>query len=301
MNARMRHVLTLAGDPATRLLDATVLEAAREALSEVGAEVGALDWLAPGLAVDILFDGVRPKAAQAAVAKALAERPFDLVAQEREERRKRLFVADMDSTIVQSETLDELAAKAGLGEQISAITLRSMRGEVPFEESLRQRVAMLAGLSVELMGDVVRELHLMPGARSLVRTLRANGCYTALVSGGFTFATEPVAELCGFHEQRANLLLHTDGQLTGHVQEPILGRHGKLEALRELARTLELTLEQTCAIGDGANDLAMIKEAGLGVAFRGKPLVRAEAPYAIDHGDLTTLLYFQGYREMEFI
>jgi phosphoserine phosphatase len=301
MNARMRHVLTLVGDPATRLLDATVLERARDALRAAGAEPGATDWLAPGLAVDLLFDGAKPKAVQAAVAKALAGQPFDLAAQDRQERRKRLFVADMDSTIVQSETLDELAGKAGLGEQISAITLRSMRGEVPFEESLRQRVAMLTGLSVELMGDVVRELHLMPGARSVVRTLRANGCYTALVSGGFTFATEPVAELCGFHEQRANLLLHSDGHLTGQVQEPILGRHGKLEALRELAKTLELTLEQTCAVGDGANDLAMIKEAGLGVAFRGKPLVRAEAPYAIDHGDLTTLLYFQGFREIEMV
>ena len=297
----MHYVLTLVGDPATRLLDGSVVEAARAALDAAGAEAGATEWLAPSLAVDILFDGVKPRAAQAAVAKALAGQAFDLAAQDRETRRKQLFVADMDSTIVQSETLDELAGKAGLKDEISAITLRSMRGEVPFEESLRQRVAMLAGLSVELMGDVVRELHLMPGARSLVRTLRASGCYTALVSGGFTFATEPVAELCGFHEQRANVLLHNDGHLTGHVQEPILGRNGKLEALRELARTQELTLEQTCAIGDGANDLAMIQEAGFGVAFRGKPLVREKAPYAIDHGDLTTLLYFQGFKEMEIV
>lgn len=301
MNAPMRYVLTLAGDPATRTLDAATLDAARQALEAAGGEVGAVDWLAPGLAVDIHFEGTRPAAAQAAVRKALEGRPVDVAAQPRENRRKRLFVADMDSTIVQSETLDELAAKAGIGEQISAITLRSMRGEVPFEESLRQRVAMLAGLSVELMGDVVRELHLMPGARSLVRTLRADGCYTALVSGGFTFATEPVAELCGFHEQRANVLLHADGHLVGRVQEPILGRHGKLEALRDLARTLELDMAQACAIGDGANDLAMIKEAGLGVAFRGKPVVRAEAPFAIDHGDLTTLLYFQGYKEVEIL
>ncbi len=297
----MRNVLTLVGDPSTRLVTGQVVEAARDALVAAGGEPGPTEWLAPGLAVDILFDGMRPKAAHAAVAKALAGQAIDLAAQEREERRKLLFVADMDSTIVQTETLDELAGKAGLKDEISAITLRSMKGEVPFEESLRQRVAMLAGLSVELMGDVVRELHLMPGAKSLVRTLRAHGCYTALVSGGFTFATEPVAEICGFHEQRANVLLHNDGRLTGHVQEPILGRNGKLEALRELAKQQELKLDQTCAVGDGANDLAMLQAAGLGVAFHGKPLVRAEAHYAIDHGDLTALLYFQGYPEVEIL
>lgn len=301
MNAVMRNVLTLVGDPTTRLLNARTLEMARQAISRAGGEPGAADWLAPGLAVDLLFDRLKPAKAQAAVAEALRGSPVDVAAQAVEGRRKQLFLADMDSTIVQSETLDELAAKAGVGEEISAITLRSMRGEVPFEESLRQRVAMLEGLSVELMGDVVRELRLMPGARSVVRTLRAHGCYTALVSGGFTFATEPVAELCGFHEQRANVLLHSDGRLTGQVQEPILGRNGKLEALRALTKQQELSLADACAIGDGANDLAMVREAGLGIAFRGKPLVRAEAPYAIDHGDLTTLLYFQGYREVEIV
>lgn len=297
----MRYVLTLVGDPQTRLVSNQILEAARDALAAAGGEPGPTEWLAPGLAVDILFDHLKPAAAQAAAAKALAGQPVDLAAQETEGRRKQLFIADMDSTIVQSETLDELAGKAGLKDEISAITLRSMRGEVPFEESLRQRVAMLAGLSVELMGDVVRELRLMPGARSLVRTLRAHGCYTALVSGGFTFATEPVAELCGFHEQRANLLTHSDGRLTGHVQEPILGRHGKLEALRALAKQQDVKLDQACAVGDGANDLAMIKEAGFGVAFHGKPLVRAEAPFAIDHGDLTAILYFQGFPEVEIL
>jgi phosphoserine phosphatase len=297
----MRYVLTLVGDPQTRLVSNQHLEAARDALAAAGGEPGPTEWLAPGLAVDLLFDHLKPAAARTAVAKALDGQPVDFAAQPCEGRRKQLFIADMDSTIVQSETLDELAGKAGLKDEISAITLRSMRGEVPFEESLRQRVAMLAGLSVELMGDVVRELRLMPGARSLVRTLRAHGCYTALVSGGFTFATEPVAELCGFHEQRANLLTHSDGRLTGHVQEPILGRHGKLEALRALAKQQDVKLDQACAVGDGANDLAMIKEAGLGIAFRGKPLVRAEAPFAIDHGDLTAILYFQGYPEVEIL
>lgn len=297
----MRFVLTLVGDPATRLLSGQAVEAARGAIAGAGGESGATDWLAPSLAADIHFDRLKPSAAEAAVRRALGEAPFDVAAQEREGRRKRLLLADMDSTIVSCETLDELAAYAGLKDEISTITLRTMKGELPFEESLRQRVAKLAGLSVEVMTEVVRDLELTAGARTLVRTMRSRSAFTALVSGGFTFATEPIAELCGFHEQRANVLLHLDGRLTGLVQEPILGRQAKLDLLRELAARLEVDLQQACAVGDGANDLPMLQAAGLGVAFRGKPKVREEARFTVDHGDLTTLLYYQGYREAEFV
>jgi len=299
-NRTMRNVLTLAGDPCTRLLSGPHVQAARAAIAEAGGETGTTDWLAPSLACDIVFDGLKPAAAEAAVRLALGDAPLDLAAQTLEHRRKKLLVADMDSTIVTAETLDELAAFAGLKDEIATITLLTMRGELPFEESLKQRVAKLTGLSVEMMTDVVRNLELAPGAKSLVRTMRADGCYTALVSGGFTFAAEPVAELCGFHEAHANVLLHMDGQLTGEVQEPILGGHAKLDTLRRLAKQQDLKLVEACTVGDGANDLPMLQAAGLGVAFHGKPKVRAEAHFRVDHGDLTALLYFQGFRESEF-
>lgn len=297
----MRYVLTLVGDPATRMLSGATVEAARAAIAGAGGETGTSEWLAPSLACDVEFTGLKPLAAEAAVHRALGEAPVDLAAQEIDDRQKRLLVADMDSTIVTAETLDELAAFCGLKEEIATITLRTMRGELPFEESLRQRVAKLAGLSVEVMSDVVRALDLSPGAKTLVRTMRAHGAFTCLVSGGFTFATEPIAELCGFHRQKANVLLHLDGHLTGQVQEPILGRQAKLETLRALAKDQDLKLEECCAVGDGANDLDMLKAAGLGVAYHGKPAVREAARFRVDHGDLTTLLYYQGFHEAEFV
>jgi phosphoserine phosphatase len=296
----MHSVLTIVGDPTTRLVSGQVVTAAREALVAIRAETGAVDWLAPSLACDILFDHAKPAAAEAAVREALGDQPFDLAAQPLADRRKRLLLADMDSTIVTAETVDELAHHCGLKDEIATITLRTMKGELPFEESLKLRVAKLQGLSIEKMVEVVQALELSPGARSLVRTMRAHGAYTALVSGGFTFASEPVAEICGFHEQRANVLLHMDGRLAGEVQEPILGAQAKLAFLRELCGRLDLHARLACAVGDGANDLAMIEHAGLGVAYRGKPKVREEARFRVDHSDLTALLYFQGYKEAEF-
>jgi phosphoserine phosphatase len=296
----MHSVLTIVGDPTTRLVSGQVVTDAREALASIKGETGAVEWLAPSLACDILFDHAKPAAAEAAVREALGDQPFDLATQPLADRRKRLLLADMDSTIVTGETLDELAAHCGLKDEVAAITLRTMKGELPFEESLKLRVGKLQGLSIEVMVEVVQALDLAPGARSLVRTMRAHGAYAALVSGGFTFATEPIAEICGFHEQRANVLLHMDGRLTGEVQEPILGMHAKLDFLRELCQRQDLHARQACAVGDGANDLAMLEAAGLGVAFRGKPKVRQEARFRIDHSDLTALLYFQGYKEAEF-
>jgi len=229
-------------------------------------------------------------------------RPIDVCVQPADGRRKRLLVADMDSTIINVECLDELADFAGLKAEISAITERAMRGELEFEGALRERVGMLKGLSVTALQQAYDErVRLNPGARTLVRTMAANGARCVLVSGGFTFFTSRVAEAAGFHANRANTLKEADGALTGLVGEPILGREAKLAALTEEAAALGAPLSAALAIGDGANDLAMIQAAGLGVAYRAKPIVAAQAHAKVDHADLTALLYFQGYRADEFV
>lgn len=237
-----------------------------------------------------------------AIAEVLAGRPVDACVQPTEGRRKRLLVADMDSTIIGCECLDELADFAGVKDAVSTITERAMRGELEFEGALRERVAMLKGLDLSaLLRCYDERVRLNPGARTLVRTMAANGARCLLVSGGFTFFTSRVAEAAGFDEDRANRLIDDGTALTGAVAEPILGREAKLSALRGEAGALNLDLSQTLAIGDGANDLAMIEVAGLGVAYRAKPVVAARAQARIDHSDLTALLYFQGYGASDFV
>ncbi len=297
----MSSVLTLVGDPAARDLNAAKVEAASEALAAAGAKRGEIAWLAPELAVDLHFTGLGHEAAMKAARGALNGVAVDLAAQHGKARRKRLLVADMDSTIVASETLDDLAANAGIADKIAPITARTMNGELPFEGSLKERVALLQGLPVSALDEVVGSLTLSPGARSLVRSLRAHGCYTVLCSGGFTFCTAPVAELCGFHEHHANTLLHAEGRLTGKVAEPILGRHAKVERLRSLMKARQLKPEEVVAVGDGANDIDLLCSVGLGVAYRGKPAVRAAARFHIDHSDLSALAYFQGLHESELV
>jgi phosphoserine phosphatase len=216
-------------------------------------------------------------------------------------RRKRLLLADMDSTIIGCECLDELADFAGVKAEVSAITERAMRGEIGFEGALRERVAMLKGLpAADLQRCFDQRVRLNPGARTLVATMAAQGARCVLVSGGFDFFTSRVAALAGFQAERANHLIEAEGRLTGAVREPILGREAKLAALREETAARSLALSEALAIGDGANDLAMIEAAGLGVAYRAKPVVAAQADARVDHADLTALLYFQGYRAEEF-
>jgi len=216
-------------------------------------------------------------------------------------RRKRLLIADMDSTMIGVECIDEVADFAGVRDQVVAITEPAMRGEMSFEESLTARVALMAGLPEARLADVWRErVALNPGGRVLVATMRAHGALTALVSGGFTYFTDGVAAAAGFDESRANSLVIEDGRLTGAVAEPILGRQAKLEALRELTAARGLSDDDALAVGDGATDLAMIGAAGLGVAYHAKPVVAAAADASIMHGDLTALLYLQGYAEVEF-
>ena len=232
----------------------------------------------------------------------MAGHPVDYCVQPAQGRRKRLLIADMDSTIINVECLDELADFAGLKAEISAITERAMRGELAFEGALRERVGMLRGLATTALQQAYDErVRLNPGARTLVRTMAANGARCALVSGGFTFFTARVAEAAGFHLNRANTLIAADGKLTGQVGDPILGKEAKLAALQDEAAALGIPLSATLAVGDGANDLAMIEAAGLGVAYRAKPIVAAQAHAKVDHTDLTALLYFQGYAASEFV
>jgi phosphoserine phosphatase len=252
-------------------------------------------------ALDLFVDGP-PVETHQAVKAAVGERPIDFAVQPVENRKKRLLIADMDSTIINVECLDELADFAGVKEQVSEITERAMRGELAFEGALRERVGMLKGLSVDALQACYDDrVKLNPGARTLVRTMAEHGARCALVSGGFTFFTSRVAQAAGFHLNRANTLNEEGGKLTGTVGDPILGKEAKLAALQGETSALGLTPADALAVGDGANDLAMIEVAGLGVAYRAKPIVAAQAHAKVDHADLTALLYFQGYTSAEFV
>lgn len=295
----MSHVLTLVAPPGG--LSPALLARVRGALQDLGAAAGAPDWLAPEEAADLPFDGLSPDQAGAAALAALDGAPVDAIAQAAEGRRKRLLLADMDSTIVTGETLDELAAYAGLKDRVAEITRRSMNGELDFKAALVERVGMLAGLPVSALERTWEGTALTPGAAELVRTMRAAGAHCALVSGGFTFFTGRVAERAGFHAHYSNTLLVEDGKLTGRVAQPILDRDAKLDALKRLAAEHALPLSATLAVGDGANDLAMIQAAGLGVAFRAKPVVAAAARVRVDHADLRALLFAQGFRGEEIV
>ena len=257
--------------------------------------------LSPQRAYDIPFDG-DPKGVLAHARGGAQGMPLDINAIATANRRKKLLVADMDSTIVGCECLDEVAQLAGHGPKVAAITERAMRGEVDFVAALRERVALLKGLPLEKLARVYSQrVRLNPGARTLVATMRANGAETLLVSGGFTYFTERVAYDAGFHSQQANRLLDDGKVLTGEVAEPILGREAKLQALEKAVAANRLGFDNVLAVGDGANDIDMIARAGLGVAYHAKPIVVEAASAVIAHGDLTALLYLQGYREAEIV
>jgi phosphoserine phosphatase len=260
-----------------------------------------LRWLAPSEAAEVPFFG-DPAAVRSRIGGTPGITGLDWAILPIEGRRKKLLVADMDSTIVTGETLDELAAYAGVGLRVAAITVRSMRGELDFAAALRERVALLEGLDADTaIAATAAGIVVTSGASVLVRTMRKHGALTALVSGGFTAFTGLVRDRVGFDLDRANTLEITDGKLTGRVVEPILGRETKLELLRSLAAERGIDIAETLAVGDGANDLAMIQAAGMGVAFRAKPIVTDAAKVKVEHGDLTALLYFQGYTSAEFV
>lgn len=293
----MSNVLTLVAPPGH--LAAPDLARLREALATLGATPGKPDWLSPEEAADLPFGGLAPDQAMAAARAALGDAPVDCCAQSAEGRRKALLLADMDSTLVTSETLDEIAAYAGLKEKIAEITRRSMNGELDFRQALIERVGMLAGLSTAALERTWAATEMTPGAAALAATMRAHGAHCAVVSGGFTFFTGRVAEKLGFHAHYSNTLEMADGKLTGTVAEPILDRDAKLATLKRLAAELGLPLSATLTVGDGANDLDMLQAAGLGVAYHAKPIVAAAARTRVDHTDLRALLFFQGYRAAE--
>lgn len=262
----------------------------------------AVRWLAEGIACDLEVDaGRQAEEIDATLRATLISEPIDVIVQPVEGRRKKILIADMDSTMIDQECIDELADEVGLKQHVAAITARAMRGEIAFEPALRERVALLKDLDLAIIDRIVADrITLASGAGALVRTMRAHGGYTALVSGGFDVFTSRIAEKLGFHENRANRLIDTDGKLSGEVAEPILGRAAKADALCEIAARLGLTPADAVAVGDGANDLDMIRLAGTGVALHAKPAVAAEAKVRIDHADLTALLYLQGYAQEEF-
>lgn len=295
----MSLVATLICSPANPALDTTIIDGALAVLPSPGRA----EWLFDEVAADIPFESAEPSRAMAdRLRKAIGDLPIDVVVQPRAARRKKLFLADMDSTMIGQECIDELADFVGLKEKVSAITERAMRGEIAFEPALRERVALLKGLPESVVAEVLdNRITLTPGGRELVMTMRAHGAYTCLVSGGFTPFTSAIAAKVGFQENRANTLLVDGGKFSGKVAEPILGKEAKLATLKELRESFDLDEIDTMAVGDGANDLAMIEEAGLGVAYHAKPAVAAAAAASIHFGDLTALLYAQGYKRSEFV
>lgn len=299
----MSLVATLICNPANPALDSTIVDGARAVLPQATPA----HWLFDGVAVDIPFGADSNLAGDRhAIEERLREirgdLPIDIVVQPVGFRRKKLFLADMDSTMIGQECIDELADLVGMKAHVATITERAMRGEIEFEPALRERVALLKDLPASVVDEVLaKRITLTPGGRELVATMRAHGAYTCLVSGGFTLFTRAVAAKLGFQENRANELVVRDGKFTGEVKEPILGRAAKLATLVDLMESFDLDDVDSVVVGDGANDLAMIQAAGLGVAYHAKPAVAAAAAARIDHGDLTALLYAQGYRRDEFV
>lgn len=287
-------IATLLTNPETPVLDRATVESLRNAWGG-----GAARWLDPGVAAE--FDLAQTPGNLWQVWQDLQALRIDLAVQPAAGRRKRLLIADMDSTMIRQECIDELADEAGVGAHVAGITARAMNGELDFEDALRERVNLLKDLPESVIARVLRDrITLMPGGPVLLATMRAQGAYAALVSGGFTAFTSAIAAKLGFDENRANTLLADSGKLTGKVAEPILGKEAKLEALEEITARLGITPEDAIAVGDGANDLPMLLRAGMGVALHAKPRVQEQCALRVNHGDLTALLYLQGYARDAF-
>jgi phosphoserine phosphatase len=288
----VKNILVLLACPARPALDDGTVRAIAEVLRSTGATVGTPDWLAPGIACDIPFDGEPMELGMTGV---------DAVTVPAANRRKRLLVADMESTMIENEMLDELADFLGLREKIAGITARAMNGEIDFEAALKARVELLKNLPVSTLDEAAKRIEYTPGGATLVATMKKHGAYCALVSGGFTYFTKMVREKLGFDFDAANILDIDGTSLSGTVGQPILGKEAKLSTLQRLCSEHSLGLGDAITVGDGANDLPMLQAAGLGVAFHAKPIVAAQVPARIRNGDLTALLYLQGYRRSDFI
>ncbi len=291
----MDHVLTLIRTQGPAL-SASEIAPIGPALERLGADLGAITWLQEGAAADLPFTGLDADQAETAARSALDGAAVDVVAQHRAGRAKRLLIADMDATMVQEETLDEIARALGVVDQVAPITARAMAGELDFEAALRERVALLKGAPETVLTDVWSRVQLMPGAEALLAGMKAAGAVCLLVSGGFTWVTGRVAERLGFQEHYGNVLEIVDGRMTGDIVPPVRGANAKLETLVNRASAHGVALEDCLGVGDGANDIPMLKACGMGVAFRAKPRTAAAARARIDHSDLTALLYIQGLR-----
>jgi phosphoserine phosphatase len=288
----VKNVLVLIASPAHPALNDGAIKSAADVLRAQGATVGTPDWLAPEIACDIPFDGPPATVAMTGI---------DAITLPAAGRRKRLLVADMESTMIENEMLDELAEFLGIREKIAGITARAMNGEIDFVGALNERVGLLKGLPVARLDEAARRIRYAPGGATLVATMKRHGAHCVLVSGGFTYFTAMARKALGFDSDSANVLEHDGRTLSGTVQPPILGKEAKLATLRRLAAEHGISTAEALSVGDGANDLPMLKEAGLGVAFHAKPAVAAEVPVRVDHSDLTALLYLQGYRRSDFV
>ncbi len=297
----MDSVLTLVADAGRLALELDHMVTVRDALKSLGAEVSSPQWLAEGVACDLPFKRLSTDAAVAAARHCLNGHPVDTIAQPLAHRRKKLLLADMESTVIENEMLDELGDTLGLGDRIAAITAEAMHGRLDFPAALQARAALLAGQPDDVLHGVVPRIRYSAGAAPLIATMAAHGAHCVLVSGGLDVFAGVVAETLGFHAMHANRFETADGKLTGRALEPILDREAKLSILVRTAGEQTLALTEAAAIGDGANDLSMLQAAGLGVARKAKPVVAAAAEHRIDHTDLTTLLYAQGYRAEEIV
>lgn len=295
------YILTLIAPAQTQVLNTPYVDS----LSKELPRVSKTNWLSPEEACEVGFTCLEPDdlvRLETYLRGCIGADPIDIAIRRADEPRKKLLIADMDSTIIQQECIDEIADFANVKDQVAHITEQAMQGELDFEDALKERVALLRGLDVATLETVVNErIHLTPGARTLVQTMRHHGAYCALVSGGFTFFTSQIAGRAGFHIDQANRLEMDNETLTGHVIEPILGRDAKRDALERFCAERTIDIQDSLAVGDGANDLAMIGAAGLGVAFHAKPIVAKQSDVRIDYGDLTALLYIQGYHRREFV
>ena len=289
----MTHVLTLISSVKTAELNE---EIKNKYISALGASSS--KWLNQNVALDIFFDGKYDKS----LLRSLEAEKFDFAIQEIKTRRKKMLVADMDSTIIQCECIDELADFIGIKDKVSHITEAAMRGEIDFKGALEERVALLKGLSVADLETVFNErVKLTDGASTLVKTMNANGANTILVSGGFTYFTEKVSDITGFKVNRANILLHEDGKLTGKVGKPIVDSDTKINSLREFQAKDGIEVHEIMAVGDGANDIPMLVGSGLGIGYHPFPAAGEAADVVIKHSDLTALLYLQGYTVTDFV
>lgn len=294
----MSFVATLICHPSNPVLTSDLIESLSHTFN-----ASARNWLADGVACDLMLpQHAEPEFVAEHIRAAIDGQLIDFVVQDADKRAKKILIADMDSTMIEQECIDELAAELGLKDEVSAITARAMNGEIEFEPALRERVALLKGLATSIVDEVIsKRITLMSGGLELVRTMKKHGAYCALVSGGFTLFTSKIAAKIGFDENRANVLLEQEGSFTGEVEEPILGRQAKVDALYQICQKLALSPDDAIAVGDGANDLGMLGLAGSGVALHAKPSVAAQAKMRIDHCDLTALLYLQGYRQSDFV